>query len=226
MRLFGVWVAVLALAVFGLAQSPSEVGLDHVLELLRAVPVEQTLRQATASALRDAVPAGRASPQVVYRYLEHVRELPSVDAATALEILQMGLQQGLLMDRLLNEALKGWAMSRSWDDILDVLELRLKLLLSAQDAVTGLRMGLHVTVEICPTTLRHVVLEIGWAVGDYIVQGGSPADTAGMTTRVRERLTRLRGAAPCERTVDAWLEALTPELVPGIVAGAPAQEGR
>jgi len=202
------------------AQQGGERGLDNVLELVRDMPVEQSLRQATASALRDAVPAGRASPEVAYRYVSLARDLPPAEATSALQTLRAGLEGGLLVDRLMNEALKGDAMSLPWDQIGGVLELRLAFLLAARSEIGELQLG----VEVCPQTLRQATLEVGWAASDHVLQQESPDDVAGMTSRAAERLVRLRGAAPCPDTVDAVLEALTHELVGQIAARALAQK--
>ncbi len=219
-------VALCLLGLSGVAQVSPQVSLEDALSLLQAMPVEQGLRQATVFALREAVATGRASPREVYRYLEHAQELPPAEAAVAVGILKTGLENGLLVDRLLNKALQAWERRQPppppWEEIRAELELRLSLLLSVQATVTALRFE----VEICPITLRQAVLEIGWALGDHIVEGKSPDDLAGMTSRVRDRLVRLRGAAPCARTVDALLEAVSPELIGEVVSRALAQRRR
>jgi|GEM_PF-6584695 len=222
MKILALSLALLALLLPATAQQSSERHLDEVLELVRGMPVEQSLRQATASALRDAVPAGRASSEVAYRYIGRARQLSADDAATALQILRAGLEGGLLVDRLMNEALKGWAMDLSWVEISGVLELRLEFLLAAQEGIGALQLD----VEVCPQTLRLAILEVGWAASDHVLQQESPEDVAGMTSRVAERLVRLRGAAPCQGTVDAVLEALSPELVGQLAARALAQKER
>ncbi|MFO8034994.1 MAG: hypothetical protein R6U88_07585 [Candidatus Bipolaricaulota bacterium] len=216
MKLLGALAFVGLLALCGLAQSHAEVDLGDVLELLETIQADKEVKQVTVTAIREFVPAGRASPEELCNYLDRVQLLPSEGASEALQIISSGLEQGLLVDRLMNEALKGWAMSRSWEDIRDVLELRLVFLSHAQEAVAGL----SVEVELCPDTLRQVVLEIGWATSDHIIAGESPEDADGITSRVERGLTHLRRTALCENTVDAVLEALTPELIQSIATRA------
>lgn len=228
MRLLGACVALLALVVTGLtqtpplAQAPPQVEFDQVLTLLHAMPADPGLKKSAASALREVVQAGWDLPLNVHSYLDRAGQLAPGEANDALRILTRGLEAGLSVDRLLSRALLGWRRERPWGEILGELSFRLGMLLAAQEVV----MEVRVAVEICPATIREVVAEVGWAVADHIAEGGSPADGAGMTSRVRSSLSNLRSVAPCERTVDAVLEALTPDMVAGIVARALAQEGR
>lgn len=211
-------IVLYALGAWGAADS----AIDDVLRYLRGMPVSQEIRATLVGPMEQALRGGRATPMVTLTYLEHASELPRAQMEQALEVLVAGHQAGLLMDPLMNNALKLWAMRRPWSDINEELGLRLRILLSAQDLMVARRARSTVALQtaICAVTQAMGVQEVGWAIGDHIATGMDIEDTDAMVVRARERLLRLRGMAPCVDTVDALLEALSPELVRDIVARA------
>lgn len=206
------------LGTWGAADS----AIDDVLRYLRGMPVSQEIRLTLVIPMEQALRAGRATPMVTLTYLEHASGLPRAQMEQALEVLISGHQATLLMDPLMNKALKLWAMRRPWSDINDELHLRLRILLSAQDLMVSRQARSTVLLQTasCAVTQAMGVQEVGWAIGDHIATGMDIGDADAMVVRARERLLRLRGMAPCVDTVDALLEALSPELVREITARA------
>lgn len=208
---------------------------DQVLELLQALPAPPDLKESLAGELTAAMNEQRLTPGVALAFLGEVAELSQADREDALGILNHALAGGYILDPLLNEALKGLRLGRPWPEVAGVLKLRIRLLDATQQVLQWQGVVLRPLGEAQPLPQRApqpgpppeaaLVLEIAWAIGDFLVAGGSPADAVSMVEKVEERLLRLRGLLPVE-LVDHLLAELSPALVRQIVGLALSPERR
>lgn len=208
---------------------------DQVLELLQALPAPPDLKESLAGELTAAMNEQRLTPGVALAFLGEVAELSQAYREDALGILNHALAGGYILDPLLNEALKGLRLGRPWPEVAGVLKLRIRLLDATQQVLQWQGVVLRPLGEAQPLPQRApqpgpppeaaLVLEIAWAIGDFLVAGGSPADAVSVVEKVEERLLRLRGLLPVE-LVDHLLAELSPALVRQIVGLALSPERR
>ena len=210
---------------------------DQVLELLQALPAPPDLKESLAGELTAAMNEQRLTPGVALAFLGEVAELSQADREDALGILNHALAGGYILDPLLNEALKGLRrLGRPWPEVAGVLKLRIRLLDATQQVLQWQGVVLMPLGEAQPLPQRApqpgpppeaaLVLEIAWAIGDFLVAGGSPADAVSMVGKVEERLLRLRGWLLPAELVDHLLAELSPALVRQIAGLALSPERR
>ncbi len=228
----------LLIGVLGWAQTPlaPPASPEQVLELLQALPAPPDLKESLAGELIAAMNEQRLTPGVALAFLEEVAELSQADREDALGILNHALAWGYILDPLLNETLKGLRLGRPWPEVAGVLKLRIRLLDATQQVFQWQGVLLMPLGEVQPFQLRaprpgpppeaELVLETAWAIGDFLVAGGSPADAASMAREVEERLLRLRGWWLPAELVDRLLAELSPALIQQIVGLALSPERR
>jgi len=198
---------------------------DEVLQLVQGLAIPDDLKAQVQAELVAAMAEGRLTPGVAYAFLSEVQSLSPGEQTDAMAMLVHALQGGFILDPLLNEALKGLRLNRPWPEVAGVLGLRINLLVAAQQVLgsQGLlaspapRYGFRTTSASGPPPTAKLVLETAWAIGDFLVAGGSPADLIPMTSLVETRLFRLRDRILPAELVDPVLEALSPALIQEIV---------
>lgn len=182
---------------FPLAQAPPTA--EEVLTFLSGMGLSPEFTAAFSSALSAAFRSGRATTVVTLLLLQDLAKLPAERAEGVLEIIRYALAQGVIVDTglagssMMNEARKFLALGRGCEEMERVLGLRLGLLLATRSAL--LRYGLIQLGPIGPETpvtpTDRLILEVAWAVGDFLLwEGGNPADPR-FLGYVRERLNRL-----------------------------------
>lgn len=203
----------------------SQASPDEVRDAMRAVPAARELKEAILPLLDVAMDAGRVTPGVAVLFLREMGRLGRSEAEAMLTLLLQGLRGQVPLNKWMNEGLKPWRMPRppSWQDVLEQLELRMRLLLATRSALAG--AGLQEAVRN-DCAFGEVLAEVAWAVGDFLVsEGRDPADSGALEQFVRGRLLRLRGTLVAA-ALDPLLDALSPEMVAGIVAEAFAPQRR
>lgn len=223
------WISLL-LVVVGMAwgQVPlaPEVPPEEVLALVRALEIPDELKVGAQLELSPAMAEGRLTPGVAFAFLSEVQGLSPGEQADALAMLVQGLEQGFILDPLLNEALKGLRLNRPWPEVAGVLELRVNLLVATQQVLesrgllsppVGTPLYELRTTQSGISPAMQLVLETAWAIGDFLVAGGSPADVVPMASLLKSRLSRLRDWGLPSQLVDPVLESLSPILVQEIV---------
>jgi hypothetical protein len=198
---------------------------DEVLQLVQGLAIPDDLKAQVQAELVAAMAEGRLTPGVAYAFLSEVQSLSPGEQTDAMTMLVHALQGGFILDPLLNEALKGLRLNRPWPEVAGVLGLRINLLVAAQQVLgsQGLlaspapQYGFRTTSASGPPPTAELVLETAWAIGDFLVAGGSPADLIPMTSLVETRLSRLRDRILPAELVDPVLEALSPALIQEIV---------
>lgn len=236
MRSWGLVGLVLLMGGLGWAQVPlaPPATPDQVLELLQTLPAPPDLKQSLTGELIAAMQEARLTPGVALAFLKEVAELSQADREDALGILNHALAGGYILDPLLNAALKGLRLGRPWSEVAGVLKLRIRLLDTTQQVFQRQGVLLMPLGEAQPSVLRapqpgplpeaKLVLETAWAIGDFLVAGGSPADAGSMAREVEERLLRLRGWLLPADLVDRLLAELSPALIQQIVGLALSPE--
>jgi len=203
------------------------VGPNEVLALLQSLPISPELKSKLQGEMSSALATGYLSPGVAFPFLQALSALPQAQIEQALSLVREALGEKLVVDPLLNEALKGLRLVRPWPEVMGMLQLRLALL-----KATGAVLQAHGLVPVptpkgsSPFLSAKLVLELAWAIGDYLVAGGSPVDGATMESMVRNRLIRLRGTALPPEVVDPLIAVLSPALVQEIAGLALNPERR
>jgi len=198
---------------------------EEVLGFLAGMNLPPAFKSALAEAFTSAFATGRATTTVTLLLLQDLTTIPPDKAERGLEIIRYAISQGFIVDTglagssMINEARKLLALGRAWEEIEYVLGLRLNFLLATRSTLA--RYGLIQVGKIGPdvplTPADRFVLEVAWAVGDFVLwEGGDPGDPR-ILTFVQERLNRLCGVGVLPADVAQLAAALTPEILHEIV---------
>ncbi|MEN3010203.1 MAG: hypothetical protein ABDI20_04365 [Candidatus Bipolaricaulaceae bacterium] len=195
---------------------------EEVLQFLLGMNLAPEFRAAVAGALSAGMATGRATPTVSLLLLQDLARLPREAAERILEVIRFALAQGFIVDTglagssMMNEARKLLALGRKPEEIEAVLRMRLAVLLATRSVLS--RSGVVAASPAPPDKPlppeERFVLEVAWAVGDFVLwEGGSFADPR-LFPFVQGRLNRLcsvgvLSAEQCQRSV----VALTPEML-------------
>ncbi|MGB9861039.1 MAG: hypothetical protein ACPLRP_01770 [Candidatus Bipolaricaulaceae bacterium] len=219
--LLGLWAgAALGEALLPLA-SPAPSPSD-VLNFLLGMGLPPEFTAALSAALAAGFQTGRATTTVTLLLLQDLTKIPKEQGEGILEVLRYALSQGFIVDTglagssMMNEVRKLLALGRSGEEISRVLSLRLGFLLATRAVLAryGLVPGTTAGPDAPLAPTDRLILELAWAVGDFILwEGGSPADP-GILGYVQGRLCRLAalGLIPSELSERATA-ALTPEIL-------------
>lgn len=195
---------------------------EEVLQFLAGMNLSPEFRAALASVLRAGLATGRATPTVSLLLLQDLAPLPREVSERLLEVIRFALAQGFIVDTglsgssMMNEVRKLLALGRQPEEIEAVLRVRLAVLLATRSVL--LRYGLVATPPTPPDQPlppeERFVLEVAWAVSDFLLwEGGAPSDPR-LFAFVQARLNRLCSVCvlseeQCQRNV----ASLTPEMV-------------
>ncbi len=198
---------------------------EEVLNFLGGMNLPPEFKTALAEALTLAFRSGRATTTVTLLLLQDLMAIPPDKAERGLEIIRYAISQGFIVDTglagssMMNEARKLLALGRTWEEIEYVLSLRLNFLLATRSTLA--RYGLIQLGKIGPdvplTPSDRFVLEVAWAVGDFVLWEGGNAGDPRILSFVRERLNRLCGVGVLPADVAKLAAALTPEILQEIV---------
>ena len=218
------------LAVAGLAsgqvpQAPAASPND-VLALLQSLPISPELKSELLGEVPSALATGQLSPGVAVPFLQALSALPQAQIEQTLSIVCEALGEKFIVDPLLLETLKGLRLARPWPEVMGMLQLRLALLTATRTVLQAHGLVPITPKGTSPSPSTKLVLELAWAIGDYLTSGGSPADGATMESMVRNRLVRLRGTALPPEVVDPLIAVLSPALVQEIAGLALSPERR
>jgi len=206
----------------GPAASPND-----VLALLQSLSISPELKGELLGEVSSALATGQLSPGVAVPFLQALSALPQAQIEQTLNIVREALGEKFIVDPLLNETLKGLRLARPWPEVMGMLQLRLALLTATRTVLQAHGLVPVPTPKgISPSPSTKLVLELAWAIGDYLSSGGSPADGATMESMVRNRLVRLRGTALPPEVVDPLIAVLSPALVQEIAGLALNPERR
>ena len=231
-------IAVVLLVSLGRAQVPLApvVSPQDVLGVLAGMSVSESLKGEVAPLLTGAMQGGRLTPGVAYAYLSEVGRLPPADQTSALELLLTALKGKYPLDPLLNEALKGLRLRTPWPQVREILGLRIRLLDATQTTLERHGFALSISFQVAPLSKARVtaafpaqerlVLEVAWAVGDYLIGGGNPGNSAAIASLVKTRLQLLRGRVVPPSEVDPLLSMISPSLIQEIMGLALNTERR
>jgi hypothetical protein len=239
MRRIWALVVVVALGAWVGAQVPLAplVSPPDVLGALSSLAAPEQLKSQLEPLLLAAMQGGRLTPGVAYAFLTEVRRLAPADQTSALNLLLEALQGKYQLDPLLNEALKGLRLRTPWPAVREVLALRIKLLDATQTTLERHGFALSISLKVSPLSRSQVVvaypspqerlvMEVAWAVGDYLIGGGNPGDSEAIASLVRTRLQRLRDRVLPAKEVDPLLALISPSLVQEIMGMALNTERR
>ena len=198
---------------------------EEVLGFLAGMNLPPAFKAALAEAFTSAFATGRATTTVTLLLLQDLTAIPPDKAERGLEIIRYAISQGFIVDTglsgssMMNEARKLLALSRTWEEIEYVLSLRLNFLLATRSTLA--RYGLIKLGKIGPdvplTPADRLVLEVAWAVGDFVLwEGGDPGDPR-ILAFVQERLNRLCSVGVLPAEAAKLMAALTPEMLQEIV---------
>jgi|GEM_PF-923528 len=198
---------------------------EEVLGFLAGMNLPPAFKSALAEAFTSAFATGRATTTVTLLLLQDLTAIPPDKAERGLEIIRYAISQGFIVDTglsgssMMNEARKLLALSRTWEEIEYVLSLRLNFLLATRSTLA--RYGLIQLGKIGPdvplTPADRLVLEVAWAVGDFVLwEGGDPGDPR-ILAFVQERLNRLCSVGVLPAEAAKLMAALTPEMLQEIV---------
>lgn len=227
-------IALLSLLFLAFSLFPASQGItiplrvptpEEVLSFLRGMNLPPEFKAALAEALTLAFRSGRATTTVTLLLLQDLTAIPADKAERGLEIIRYALSQGFIVDTglagssMMNEARKLLALGRAWEEIEYVLSLRLNFLLATRN--TSARYGLIHFGKIGPdvplSPSDRFVLEVAWAVGDFVLwEGGNPGDPQ-ILSFVRERLNRLAAVGVLPADAAKLTAALTLEILQEIV---------
>lgn len=199
---------------------------EEVLQFLSGMGFSPEFTAALTSTLSAGFKSGRTTTTVTLLLLQDLTKVPRDQAEQALEIVRYALSQGFIVDTgltgssMLNEVRKLLTLGRDWEEVLRILSLRLGFLLATR-SVLG-RHGL-ITVgalgpEVPLTSADRLVLELSWAVGDFILWEGGSASDPRFLGYVQGRLNRLVALGVlCSEDTGRVTAALTPTLLEEIV---------
>ncbi len=196
---------------------------NDVLNFLSGMGLPPEFTASLCAALAAGFQSGRATTTVTLLLLQDLTKIPNEQAEGILEILRYALSQGFIVDTglagssMMNEARKLLALGRSGEEVSRVLSLRLGFLLATRAVLAhyGLVSGATVAPNAPLTPTDRLILELAWAVGDFILwEGGNPEDPR-FLPYVQGRLNRLAalGVIP-----SALAEGTAAALTPGILA--------
>jgi hypothetical protein len=182
--------------------------------------------QALSVALLASFNSGRATTTVTYYLFQDLARLPKDQAEQALEIIRYALSQGFIVDTglagssMMNEARKLLVLGRSGEEIVRVLGLRLGFLVATRSVLT--RYGLISLSEIGPgvplTPVDRLILELAWAVGDFVLWESGALHDPRLFGFVQGRLNRLASLGVLSPDVTGRVAAaLTPTILEEIV---------
>lgn len=227
-------IALLSLLFFGFVLFPVSQGItiplrtpapEEVLSFLAGMGLPPEFKAALSEALTLAFSTGRATTTVTLLLLQDLTAIPAEKAERGLEIIRYAISQGFIVDTglsgssMMNEVRKLLALGRSWEEIEYVLSLRLNFLLATRSTLA--RYGLVQLGKIGPDVplapSDRFVLEVAWAVGDFVLwEGGNPRDPR-ILSFVRERLNRLCGIGVLPAEASKFAATLTPEILQEVV---------
>lgn len=228
MRTFLAGLVLLAVAGLASGQVPlaPAASPNDVLALLQSLSISPELKNELLEEVPSAMATGRLSPQVAVPFLQALSALPQTQIEQTLSIVREALGEKFIVDPLLNETLKGLRLARPWPEVIGMLQLRLALLTATRTVLQAHGLLPITPKGTSPFPSTKLVLELAWAIGDYLSSGGSPADGATMESMVRKRLVRLRGTALPPEVVDPLIAVLSPALVQEIAGLALNPERR
>ena len=199
---------------------------NDVLALLQSLSISPELKGELLGEVSSALATGQLSPGVAVPFLQALSALPQAQIEQTLNIVREALGEKFIVDPLLNETLKGLRLARPWPEVMGMLQLRLALLTATRTVLQAHGLVPITPKGTSPSPSTKLVLELAWAIGDYLTSGGSPADGATMESMVRNRLVRLRGTALPPEVVDPLIAVLSPALVQEIAGLALNPERR
>lgn len=209
-----------------LPQSAQPPRPNEVIDFLGTLGFSPEFTGALAAALTAGFNSGRATTTVTLLLLQDLAQIPREQAERGLEIIRYALSQGFIVDTgltgssMMNEARKLLALGRRWEEVEQVLGLRLGFLLATRSVLA--RYGNISLGAIGPdaplAATDRLVLELAWAVGDFILwEGGTPGDPR-LLGYVQGRLNRLANLGVLSLEVTGRTVAvLTPALLEEIV---------
>lgn len=172
---------------------------DEVLNFLGGMGLSPEFTAAFSFALLSGFKSGRVTTTVTLLLLQDLAKIPKEQAEEILEIIRYALSQGFIVDpgltgsSMMNEVRKLLALGRSAPEIVQVLGARLRFLLATRSVLAsrGLIPALIPSPEAPLTNSDRLILEVAWAVGDFILwEGGNPNDPR-FLGYVQGRLNRL-----------------------------------
>ena len=198
---------------------------EEVLSFLWGMNLPPEFKTALAEALTLAFRSGRATTTVTLLLLQDLTSTPPDKAERGLEVIRYAISQGFIVDTglagssMMNEVRKLLALGRAWEEIEYVLSLRLNFLLATRSTLA--RYGLIQLGKIGPdvplTPSDRFVLEVAWAVGDFVLwEGGNPGDPR-LLSFVQERLNRLCSVGVLPAEAAKLTGTLTQEILQEIV---------
>lgn len=194
---------------------------EEVLQSLQTLELSPEFTATLSAALLSGFRTGRATPTVALLLLQDLAKLPKEEAEHCLEIIRYALSQGFIVDpglagsSMMNEARKLLALGRSGEEIVRVLSLRLGFLLATRSVLvrSGLIPPPILDPEVPVTPNDRAVLELAWAVGDFILwEGGSPQDPR-FLGYVQNRLNRLAALGVFPAEAGKITASLTPAML-------------
>lgn len=198
---------------------------EEVLQALEALGLPPEFTATFSAALLSGFATGRATTTVSLLLLQDLVKLPRDQVLECLEVIRYALSQGFIVDTglagssMMNEARKLLALGRSGEEIVSVLRARLGFLLATRSVLvrSGLISPPVMDPQVPATSADRVVLELAWAVGDFILwEGGSPGDPR-FLGYVQDRLNRLSALGVCPMEAGKIASALTPAMLAEIV---------
>lgn len=231
MRIFLLSLLLISLAGSALPQAilPSAApppSPEEVLQFLEGMGFTPGFTAALSTALLSGFKTGRATTTVTFLLLQDLALIPREQAEEILEIIRYALSQGFIVDTgltassMMNEVRKLLALGRSGEEISRVLGLRLAFLLATRNVLLGhgLLPPSTPSPEAPLTPADRLILELAWALGDFILwEGGSPEDPR-FLEYVRGRLNRLATLGVCPLDMAQEVSAaLSPNILAEIV---------
>ncbi|MCS7240295.1 MAG: hypothetical protein NZ651_03505 [Candidatus Bipolaricaulota bacterium] len=215
--------------VFGeavLPQSTPPPRPNEVIDFLSAMGFSPEFTGAVAAALTAGFNSGRATTTVTLLFLQDLAKIPREQAERGLEIIRFALSQGFIVDTgfagssMMNEARKLLALGRSWEEVERVLSLRLGFLLATRSVLA--RYAVISLSAIGPdvplAASDRLVLELAWAVGDFILWEGGTLGDPRFLGYVQGRLDRLASVGVLSSALTGRTVAvLTPSILEEIV---------
>lgn len=198
---------------------------EEVLQFLSGMNLSPEFRAAFASVLRAGLATGRATPTVSLLLLRDLSALPREAVERLLEPIRFALAQGFIVDTglvgssMMNEVRKLLVLGRQPEEIEGVLRVRLAMLLATRSVLT--RYELVASPPLPPDKPlppeERLVLEVAWAVSDFLLwEGGTLADPR-LLGFVQTRLNQLCAVGvlsveQCQRSVAALTLEMLQEI--------------
>ncbi len=211
-------LGVVGFALLGLGQLPPSVAPAEVLTYLQTMAISPELKNSFAPLLSAALTTGRATCSVSLNFLRQLSARPPAEAEECILVIRAALEQGFIVDTgtgssLMNQVLKLLQLKLAWDQLIADVKIRYNLMVATRTVLGRYgaveRTSLQVGEPVLPQD--RLVLELAWAVGDYLGQ-----DPVAVEAQVRGRLVNLRGTVLPPSTVDPVLQVLDVEMVQAI----------